>query len=350
MQTPRRSTPTAPRSLSGQGKVAAQALDDRLARGEALAARALRGRTYDDPGAAPLLTGPDDALDAWEAAWAALGALERGQLQAARATLETLLSRQRPDGLLPVRLTRRQGLVDRLAALLGRPAALRPLDQAAYATDGRTGALVNGLVAWAAGEYATRAGDPAFGARWTVALEAAIAWVEAHADPERPDVGSEAAYHQALLALGHLAIARGDAVAGARRWAAAAAAKALDQDAEREPAAPVTGALLAIYVGACDSAAAADALARAGQTLAGLTALAATRAGDLPAAQALLEAASETAQARDGFASACEAGAYLRALSELRAAAEAQAQAAKLRPKRRQLQLSEEEARILSAC
>lgn len=354
---PRRSTPAAPRSLTAPVKPAtpgmkggAPAADELLARAEALAAKALGGRTHDDPAAAPVLTGTDDALDAVDGAWAALGALERGQLDACRATLEVLLAGQRADGLLPARVARRRPLLDRLAALLGREPAPRPLDQAAFAECPRACATANALVAWAAAEYVNRAGDVAFGRRWIVALEAAIGWIDGQAGPGLPGVGPEAAYHQAQLALGHLAIANGDAVAGARRWAAAAAAKGRIQDAERAPGAPVADVLLAVYVGACDRATAADALARAEGAPAGLMALAAARAGDLQVAQDLLAAAAEAAIAAEGFAGPAEAGAFVRGLAEVRVAAEAAAQAAKARPKRRQLELSEDEARILSAC
>ena len=344
---PRRSTPAAPRALAAQAKVAAHATDDLLARGEALAAKALRGRA-DDPLAAPVLVGADGTLDAAEATWAALGALERGQLAAARATLEALLGQARPDGLLPVRLARRSPLIDRVAAWLGRPAAPRALDRAAFAACARDGARVNALLAWAAAEYATRAGDGAFARRWAPTLEAAIGWIDAQPGPAT--AGCEAAYHQAQMAMGHLAIASGDAVAGARRWAAAAAAKGRIQDAEREAQAPVADELLAVYVGACDQATAADALGRADMGLAGLAALAAIRTGELATAQALLDAAAAAAVEADAFADASQAGTFVRALGELRQAVEAAAQAAKARPKRRQLQLSEEEARILSAC
>lgn len=346
----RRSTPAAPRSLTGQVKLAAQATDDLLTRGEALAAKALRGCKHDDPAAAPVLTGDDDALTATEAAWAALGALERGHLAAARATLEALLQGQRTDGRLPVRVTRRRTVLDRVARLFGRTPAVRPLDQAAYSEDLRAGTMVNALVVWAAAEYATRSGDAEFGRRWAVVLDAAIGWVDERLAAGLPGVGCEAAYHQAQMALGHLAIASGDAVTGARRWAAAAAAKGRIQDAEREPAAAATDVLLAVYVGACDRATAEDALGRTGGALTGLVALAATRAGDLPGAQAMLAASCEAAIAEDGFANAAEAGAFLRALAEVRAQTEAAAQAATARPKRRQLELSEDEARILSAC
>jgi hypothetical protein len=347
---PRRSTPAAPRSLGGPAKVAAQAADDVLARGEALAAKALRGRKYDDPAAAPVLTGADDALDAEAAVWAALGALERGQLAAARATLEALLGRQREDGLLPASVGRRTTLLDRLRALAGRRPALRPLDQAGYPADREAGCRLNALVTWAAGEYANRAGDPEFGHRWAVTLEAAVAWIEDAPAAPPAGVGAEAAYHLAQMALGHLAIGRGDAVAGARRWAAAAAAKGRIQDAEREAGARAADVLLAVYIGACDRAAASEALGRASGAPAGLAALAAARSGDLAGAQARLEAAAEAATFADGFASAAEAGAFARALAEVRALAEAQAPSAKARPGRRQLQLSEDEARILSAC
>ena len=187
----------------------------------------------------------------------------------------------------------------------------------------------------------------AFAEAHVVALEAALEWVDAQ---DARGVGCEAVYHQAQMAVGHLAIGRGDAVAGARRWAAAAAAKGRIQDAERDARTGATDELLAVYIGACDRATALAALDRArGQAPAGLVALAACAAGEFGLAQATLAGEAQQALAAGGFAGAAEAGAWLRAKNELERAVAAQA--AKARPaSRKQWALSEDEARILSVC
>ena len=126
-------------------------------------------------------------------------------------------------------------------------------------------------------------------------------------------------------------------------------AKGRIQDAERDARTSPADVLLATYIGACDRQSALDALDRgAGQAMPGLLALAACAAGDLARAQATLEAEAQATTAAGAFSNPAAAGAYLRALNEVRRALELQV--TKARPCRRQLQLSEDEARILSVC
>lgn len=347
---PRRSAAIpAPRTLVAAAKPAAHEPGELLAQGASLAAEALTARG-EDLSAARLLSGDADELTAAGAAWAALGALERGAPHEARATLQAMLAAQAPTGQLPAKLQRRRGLFDGLLGLFGSPAPRRALDAPVFAACPADGAGQTAILVWACGEYAVRAGDSSFVQAHAVALEAALDWVDAR--PEARGVGTEAAYHLAQMAVGHVAIGRGDAVSGARRWAAAAAAKGRIQDAERDARTEACDELLAVYIGACDQPTALAALDQArGQAPAGLVALAACAAGDPARGQAVLAIEAQQALAAGGFASPAEAGVWLRARHEVeRALVAAQAQAAKARPSRRQLTLSEDEARILSVC
>lgn len=341
----RRSTATPPRVTPAGGPAGEPVLDAKLAEAEVLAATALRGEKSLQ---GTMLVGFESGMSAPQAAWAALGAMERGQLDVARDLVEGLLGRQRADGALPVKLARRLNVVDRMRSLLGKPVPYRAPERAVFADTLSTQAAATAMTAWAAAEYALRAGDDTFVTRWAEAMEQAVGYVEAHVGQGLPDVGCEAAYYQAQMALGHVAIARGDAVAGARRWAAAAEAKGRIQDAERAPDAGVGDELLAVYVGACDRPTAQAAVARATTPVTfGLAALAAVRAGDTPLASQLLSQAADAAIAAGRFSCAAAAGRYVRALDELGRAHAEQPPAARTEQRR---ELSADEARILSAC
>ncbi|MEB3327790.1 MAG: hypothetical protein VKQ33_01010 [Candidatus Sericytochromatia bacterium] len=313
--------------------------EEAITRAEALAIAAL-----DAPETAPehRLPGWLGLRDAEEAAWSVLGALECGRLAFAGRVLERVMGCQLPDGRLPATPRAGAGRPSRWLGWLGRGrGTARPGDEAARSV------LATAMVAWACAEFAVRTQDFEFCRRWRTALDAAVTWLDTQ---ERPGVGQVAAYHQAQMALGQLAIASGDAVEGARRWAAAAAARGQLQRALARPEATEAERLLALGVTEARGREARETLARCDQPAdAGLRAWAATGLGEASLAREALEQAGRKALEAGVFSSRTEAGQFVRGLSAYRRlAASLPAERPERTPRGRTL--SEDEVRILAAC
>lgn len=283
--------------------------------------------------------------DAEEAAWSVLGAVECGRLAFARAVLERLLDSQQADGRLQATMEQPGPRLGRWLGWLGRRRRPRHTCEEASRSLRATA-----MVAWACAEFAVRTGDTEFGRRWAVALDAAIAWIDTHVQRACAGIGLEATYHLAQMALGQLSIASGDAVEGARRWAAAAGAKARLAESVTATAPTDRDLLLAIGVGGCDRRVACEALAQAGLPCdAGLRAWAATVVGETSLAHAALVEAAQAAVGQGGFTSFGEAGRFLRGLTGWKRLAAVPPAGAPCRQPRQWL-LSEDEARILTVC
>ncbi|MEB3195930.1 MAG: hypothetical protein VKP62_01890 [Candidatus Sericytochromatia bacterium] len=310
---------------------------------EALASECLGGREESWLDAQP-------TIDAETAAWAALGALELGRLPQVRRVLERLLQAQRADGSLPVTLRSGRHPMGKLVNWLKRVPRPSFPGKPSFSRDAIQGARAHALVTWACAEFTLRTGDAELAQRWRKPLEAAIDWIERHARLNPPDVGLEALYHQAQIALGHLSIASGDAVAGARRWAAAAAAKERIQDAERTAGTSIEDLLLVALVSACDARTRDEALSRGDlHQHGGVMAWVAAQAGLLAEAETLLRRCAQTALAHGGFQGPAGAAQFLRGLSAWKRLAES-CRHTVTRPRHRQWQLSEDDLRILSVC
>lgn len=279
-------------------------------------------------------------VDTEAAAWAVLGAAEQDPVTPHTAVLERLFAAQRADGELPAAVNHIAGV--RFKAWWRRAA------RKAVAAIREEGELVSckrrqALLVWACAEMAVRTGDTEACRRWRAPLEAAIAWLDRQPCAPRLDVGLEAFVHQARMALGHLSILLGDAVTGARHWAAAAAAKARIETVAAAKL-PETEHLWALVVGA--EAPAACPLAPGGG---GLAAWAAAQAGDLENARQLLLEAAREALTHGKFENSVSAGLFLRGVACWRGLGEKRAGVA-VPMARRQWELSEDEARILTVC
>ncbi|MEB3222353.1 MAG: hypothetical protein VKS61_09780 [Candidatus Sericytochromatia bacterium] len=321
--------------------MASLSADEAIARAEALAAQAMRDAS---PTQTPPTAGWLGLRDADEVAWSVLGALECGQLGFAGKLLERVMTSQQPDGRLPATPRAVGGRLGRWLSRLGRGRAA-----GRAAEDLRRCGEATAMLAWACAEFALRTGDFEFCRRWRKALEAAVAWLDAQGQPAT-GLGQAAAYHQAQMALGHLAIASGDAVEGARRWAAAAAAKGQLLRTLATAEASAAERLLALGVSRGEGQHAREALTRCDEAGGeGLRAWVATELGEATLAREALEAAGRQAVEAGGFRSRVEAGQFLRGLQAWRRLA------ASLPPPRieltpRRWALSEDEVRILAAC
>jgi hypothetical protein len=312
-----------------------------LAGAVTLAQRALLMASVD--GSAP--GGPPDPEIA---AWAVLGAVEQNAIGSCSGILDRVFDFQRADGQLPVAFEGSRGRGFKLAAWLRRAARARA-PKPHYEADLVTCMRQQALLVWACAELAVRTGDAEVARRWRAPLEAAVAWLERQPHAASPDVCLEALAHQARMALGHLSILLGDAVTGARHWAAAAASKARIQAASLA-ALPLVDRLWATVVGACEP------LTRAGWgcpaevcAQPGLLAWAAAQSGDCEQAQCALLTAAREALSCGHFKNSVSAGLFLRGVACWRRLTELQASHSP--PTRsRQWTLSEDEARILSAC
>lgn len=295
-------------------------------------------------GARPSVRSPGVEPEA--AAWAVLGAVERDQVLPHAAVLERLFASQRADGELPGVL--QQSPAPRLKAWWRR-AARTTTTAARNEGEAVLGRRRQALLVWACAEMAVRTGDTEACRRWRGPLEAAVAWLERQPCTGRVDIAVEALAHQARMALGHLSILLGDAVTGARHWAAAAAAKGRIETAIFAPVPPADH-LWAWVVGAAGPLARPVAVAREGKSSqAGLAAWAAAQAGDTDGARRMLLEAAQEALALGRFESCVSAGLFLRGVACWRCLTE-QCVSASAPVPTRQWKLSEDEARILSVC
>lgn len=165
---------------------------DLVARGQALARETLlqNTRRIRLPGVGrqrlALQAGSGHFAAEWtrDAMFASLGALAVGQTEVVRDSIQNLLDRQAPDGLLPRRLGPGKNTVAvAMHALLRKlPDPSRPYRVAEY--DSSLGHEVidsNPLVVWLASEYAARTGDVAFARRNFERFERAMRWLEGRA-------------------------------------------------------------------------------------------------------------------------------------------------------------------------
>lgn len=286
------------------------------------------------------------AVDTESAAWAVLGEIEHGQAELHAKLLERLFESQRSDGQLPVSLSDsplqrfRFNLWLRRSA---RPAALQP----DYEGEAQMCRRQQALLIWACAEMAVCTGNTEACRRWRAPLEAAMAWLDRQPPAPSPDVRLEALAHQARMALGHLSILLGDAVTGARHWAAAATSKARIQAAALAslPAADHLWATIVGAHGAPDPSPSSEEVS----PQSGLMAWAAAQAGDLDRARRTLLDAAREALSQGQFENSVSAGQFLRGVASWRRLSNARASVS-APVRRRQWELSEDEARILSLC
>jgi len=249
------------------------------------------------------------AIQSWEAALTALGALMGGEAASVRATLEQLFTWQAAEGAWPTRVYRRWRLRDAWGRCLGRGRVDGVLDAAHYDAQAIKSAL---LWVYVAAEYVAVTGERSVLANWYAPLSRALAWVQRQGVD---DLFTGALYYQACKALGEMAVILGDAVAGARHWAEAVMIRERLGDA-CEAGNSDEACLWAVTTGLASRKTASDLMNRTGGCQA-LVALAAAVSGDGQRAWAALrETAAEVRAA--GTIKLSEAGLFLRALAAIR--------------------------------
>lgn len=157
---------------------------DVLSRFEEIAVSNLRGNYGELEGAGRtwkiILAGQRNFQDLWtrDFCFAALGAMELGDFEVVRDSLELLFRMQREDGYYPRRVgkKRRLGVWSVLLGFNKRTKdGLYVDDFSSYHTTPVDG---NALVTWIAAEYAIRSGDKAFLERHLPSIEKGFRWLE----------------------------------------------------------------------------------------------------------------------------------------------------------------------------
>jgi glycogen debranching enzyme len=112
--------------------------------------------------------------------YACLGLLATNELPTVHDTLTALLDNQRADGLVPRRIGNGSNALGIIRSAIGLPpqagSEMKSVDFAKQSID------ANALVIWVAADYAAKARDTAFTAKYLPALRRAEAWLAGHLD------------------------------------------------------------------------------------------------------------------------------------------------------------------------